>query len=135
MVERLVSGNWSLAKVSYKTYASYCWLRVRPGENVSPMQRARLLCSASTHPDPDPDPGQVSRYAQALLCLPSTLHANCLSGTAEKLGVMQTAQALFRERCGSPRFEDGVRWPALPLGHRDRDRSEQRGDRSSRRRP
>ena len=104
VVERLVSGNWSLAKVSYKTYASYCWLRVRPGENVSPMQRARLLCSASTHLDPDPDPGQVSRYAQALLCLPSTLHANCLSGTAEKLGVMQTAQALFRERCGSPRF-------------------------------
>ena len=63
----------------YKTFASYCWLRVRPDENVS-------------------------RYAKALLCLPSTLHANCLSGTADKLGVMQTAQALFRERCGLPRF-------------------------------
>ena len=79
VVERLVSGNWSLAKVPYKTFASYCWLRVRPDENVS-------------------------RYAKALLCLPSTLHANCLSSTAEKLGVMQAAQARFRERCGSPRF-------------------------------
>ena len=39
VVERLVSGNWSLAQVSYKTYASYCWLRVRPGENVRQMQR------------------------------------------------------------------------------------------------
>tara|TARA_B100000787_G_scaffold80983_1_gene59822 strand:- start:43 stop:183 length:141 start_codon:yes stop_codon:yes gene_type:complete len=45
--------------VPYKTFASYCWLRVRPDENVS-------------------------RYAKALLCLPSTLHANCLSGTADK---------------------------------------------------
>ena len=79
VVERLVRGNWSLAKVSYKTFASYCWLRVRPGENVS-------------------------RYAQALLCLPSTLHANCLSRTHEKLGVMQAMLALFRARCGAPRF-------------------------------
>jgi len=79
VVERLVSSNWSLAKVPYKIFASYCWLRVRLGENAS-------------------------HYAQALVCLLSTLHANCLSRAADKLGVMQATQGLFRARCGAPRF-------------------------------
>ena len=41
---------------------------------------------------------------QALVCLLSTLHANCLSRAADKLGVMQATQGLFRARCGAPRF-------------------------------
>ena len=80
MQRLLAASRFVTAAVPYTTFASYCWLKVRDDTNLS-------------------------GYARSLLCRPSTLHANCLSGKADKRAAMRGAVAAFRASCRGARFE------------------------------
>ena len=77
VVQRLLlnDSRFLMASVPYTVLASYCWLKLREGE-------------------------RLSKYAQAMLCRLSMLHANCLSVVKQKAAVMRGANEAYRLRCG-----------------------------------